>query len=233
MARILVFEAQAGAPVVRDICQRLGHDVRAHPLQDSAAAQDGWAELIVFDPGVRHPSVGVELCHALRRHPATARTPLVAVIGPGQGTAEAHLRAAGVHAFVQAQSVRTGTFAGELEQILRQCGITARTDRCVSVGELVLDLEQGEVHMGPLRVHLTRAETDVLHQLIVHRGRTVTREQLLRRDGQRLPKGSRTVDMHVKQLRRKLASFGAAIQTKYGVGYRLDSSAFNTAPASV
>ena len=79
-------------------------------------------------------------------------------------------------------------------------------------------------------VNLTRKEFDLLRTLMENKGRVLTREQLLEQVwGVSFVGETRTVDMHVKTLRRKLAEAAPgseeAVATVRGVGYRLKKSA--------
>jgi DNA-binding winged helix-turn-helix (wHTH) protein len=70
---------------------------------------------------------------------------------------------------------------------------------------------------------LTRREYDLLLFLAGHPGRVFTRPQLLRWVwGHSIISGERTVDVHVRRLRAKLAGRGPTITTVRGIGYRLD-----------
>jgi DNA-binding response OmpR family regulator len=72
-------------------------------------------------------------------------------------------------------------------------------------------------------VHLTRLEYDLLLYLADHAGRVLTRGQLLRQVwGYAVISGGRTVDVHVRRLRAKLAGRGPVISTVRGIGYRMD-----------
>ena len=77
---------------------------------------------------------------------------------------------------------------------------------------------------------LTLKEFDLLRTLMENKGRVLTREQLLEQVwGVSFVGETRTVDMHVKTLRRKLAEAAPgseeAVATVRGVGYRLKKSA--------
>ena len=68
---------------------------------------------------------------------------------------------------------------------------------------------------------LTPKEFDLLTTLIEHRGLVLTREQLLERVwGFTFLGDSRTIDVHVRQLRRKLGEV-CPIQTVWGTGYKV------------
>jgi two-component system alkaline phosphatase synthesis response regulator PhoP len=78
-----------------------------------------------------------------------------------------------------------------------------------------------EVSAGGEPVALTPKEFDLLTTLVEHRGLVLTREQLLERVwGFTFLGDSRTIDVHVRQLRRKLGDL-CPIQTVWGTGYKV------------
>ena len=96
----------------------------------------------------------------------------------------------------------------------------APADGAVHAGALAIDAERRRVRVGPREVHLTPTEFDLLALLAVRPGTVFSREQLLAevwgwRDGS----GQRTVDSHVRGLRRKLGA--DLVRTVHGVGYAL------------
>jgi DNA-binding response OmpR family regulator len=99
------------------------------------------------------------------------------------------------------------------------------------VGGLELDPASRRVSVGGREVHLTPTEFDLLTLLASRPGVVYTREQLLAevwgwRDGS----GQRTVDSHVRGLRRKLGA--THVRTVHGVGYALEADALEAdAPA--
>jgi DNA-binding response OmpR family regulator len=91
------------------------------------------------------------------------------------------------------------------------------------LGDIEVDLEGRWVRRGGTAVHLTPTEFDLLAYLVRHPGRVFSRPQLLGdvwgyRDGG----GARTVDSHVRALRRKLGA--DAVRTVHGVGYGAGSA---------
>jgi DNA-binding response OmpR family regulator len=90
------------------------------------------------------------------------------------------------------------------------------------VGSVELDLASRVVHLGPEIVHLTPTEFDLLAFLAKRPGRVFTRDQLLGDVwGYRVGAGGRTVDSHVRALRRKLGA--DVIRTVHGFGYAAGS----------
>ena len=87
--------------------------------------------------------------------------------------------------------------------------------------ELRIEVGPREVFVGEEQVPLTPKEFDLLATLVEHRGMVLTREQLLERVwGFTFLGDSRTIDVHVRQLRRKLGD-SCPIQTVWGTGYKV------------
>ena len=94
--------------------------------------------------------------------------------------------------------------------------------QALSVGRYRLDLQERRVHHGEREVHLTRIEFDLLAFLAGRPRTAVTRDTLLEYVWGWAPGvESRTVDSHVKALRRKLGA--DLIRTVHGVGYALET----------
>jgi DNA-binding response OmpR family regulator len=94
----------------------------------------------------------------------------------------------------------------------------------LAVGPLRLDLRRYQAHWREHELHLTVTEFRMLHALVRHPGHVKTRDQLLH---EAYPHDTyladRTIDSHVKRLRRKFEDQDAAfdaIETAYGLGYR-------------
>ena len=92
----------------------------------------------------------------------------------------------------------------------------------VQMGNLVIDPARREVHLGSRLLDLRTQEFDLLLTLAGARGRVLTREQLLQQAwGFDFYGQTRTVDVHVAHLRRKLEGSSVRIETVTGVGYKL------------
>jgi DNA-binding response OmpR family regulator len=88
-------------------------------------------------------------------------------------------------------------------------------------GDLLIDAGRREVHVGDEEIQLAPKEFDLLWELLDHRGLVLTRDQLLERVwGYTFAGDTRTVDVHVRQLRRKLGE-ASPIVTVWGVGYKV------------
>ncbi|MFR9709487.1 response regulator transcription factor [Paenibacillus sp. MB22_1] len=86
---------------------------------------------------------------------------------------------------------------------------------------LTIHLLNRTVHAGDTLIDLTPKEFDLLALLAGHPGRVYSREALLEQVWDMdFAGGTRTVDMHVQRLRKKLGQWNDCIQTVYGIGYK-------------
>ena len=110
--------------------------------------------------------------------------------------------------------------------LLRRARLEPDQPKLIRAGRLEIDLERHEVRLGSARVQLRPKEFDLLALLARHPGRVFQRSELLDLVwGYDFPGYTRTVDVHVQQLREKLAGGGVSnpvIQTVWGVGYKLE-----------
>jgi len=92
------------------------------------------------------------------------------------------------------------------------------------IESLRIEIGPREVFIGEEQVQLTPKEFDLLTTLVENRGIVLTREQLLERVwGFTFLGDSRTIDVHVRQLRRKLGE-ACPIQTVWGTGYKVPAA---------
>ncbi|MGF7124085.1 DNA-binding response OmpR family regulator [Rhodococcus sp. BE178] len=104
--------------------------------------------------------------------------------------------------------------------LLRRADRAAESDLLV-LGDVAIDLSARSVRAAGVEVHLTRTEFDLLAHLASRPRAAIARETLLEQVwGWGDAASSRTVDSHVKALRRKLG--GDVIRTVHGVGYALE-----------
>jgi len=97
----------------------------------------------------------------------------------------------------------------------------------IEVEELRIDPRDVQAYVNGASVALTPTEFRLLYALALERGRVVTRDELLQRIwGRRQSRRDRTVDVFVRKVRDKIDALGphhTYIQTRYGVGYKLEA----------
>jgi DNA-binding response OmpR family regulator len=90
------------------------------------------------------------------------------------------------------------------------------------LGDLTVDPARREVRLNALSLNLRTQEFDLLLTFAEHRGLVLSREQILQKAwGFDFYGQTRTVDVHVAHLRRKLEKSSVKIETVTGVGYKL------------
>jgi DNA-binding response OmpR family regulator len=179
-------------------------------------------DLVVLDlmlPGLD----GLEVCRRIQRQRATPVLMLTArdsetdlVIGLGVGADDYMTKPFSARELV----ARVGAILRRSERVEED---VAELDQ-MRIGDIEVDVASRRVrHEGEL-VHLTPTEFDLLVYLASRPSRVATREELLEQVwGYDIPSGARTVDSHVRSLRRKLGS--GVVRTVHGVGYAAQDTA--------
>ena len=109
-----------------------------------------------------------------------------------------------------------------VKAILRRTETTRRGGRPMEVGSLRIDPHRREATVGDRRLELRAREFDLLAALARDPGVVLTRDALLEGVwGTDFPGETRTVDVHVAEVRKKLGDDGPPIETVRGHGYRL------------
>jgi len=106
----------------------------------------------------------------------------------------------------------------------RRHGLTTNT---IQIGDFTVDINNRTIHFKDQPVNLTRKEFDLLHYLALHKNRVLTRMQLTEHiwgDVMEEDYDSNYIDVHIKNLRKKLGSFAPTewLETVRGIGYRLN-----------
>ena len=114
------------------------------------------------------------------------------------------------------------------ELVARVKAILRRGDRKtddaspIQIGDLIIDPARREVRIDSRTLSLRTQEFDLLLTLAEHRGLVLSREQILQKAwGFDFYGQTRTVDVHVAHLRKKLEASNVKIETVTGVGYKL------------
>ena len=173
--------------------------------------------LIILDlmlPGMS----GMELCRRLRREQLTEKTPIIMLTAKAAETDKiAGLDTGADDYIVKPFSVKE--VIARARAVLRRAD--SETDPLYDDGRLAVDFEDMRVRANGSDIKLTRKEFSLLEYLIRNSGRVATRQQLL--DGvwgYSYFGDTRTLDVHIRRLRQKLAECGSSIETVVGVGYR-------------
>ncbi|WP_425397122.1 winged helix-turn-helix domain-containing protein [Aeoliella sp.] len=187
-------------------------------------------QLIVLD--LMLPLVnGLEICRRLRSDPATAGTLILMLTAKAEETDQVAGFSVGADDYVT-KPFSVKVLLERIRALLRRRkGTTNSGDTLVSQGILV-DRERHRVTAGEELLDLTPSEFSLLESLIRHPGRVFSRAELIDSalGGDSLVL-ERTIDVHIRALRKKLDRYADLIETVRGVGYRFrdPASAVNTA----
>lgn len=113
-----------------------------------------------------------------------------------------------------------------VKAILRRGGQTdpAELETILKVADLTVDPLRREVKIGEIQIEVRTQEFDLLHTLAQHAGIVLSRDQLLNLAwGYDYFGNTRTVDVHIGHLRKKLENSAVRIETITGIGYKLVS----------
>jgi DNA-binding response OmpR family regulator len=180
-------------------------ELRRHPVR-----------LIVLDVGL--PGIdGFEVCRRVR---AQSNVPIVMLTARDEEPDRVVGFELGADDYVP-KPFSPRELEARIRAILRRAEPQSSEDAVLSAGEIVLRRDSHDVTVDGEAVQLTAKEFDLLTCFLEHQGIVLSRERLL--DivwGMSYPGGTRTVDMHVAQLRRKLGD-AEAIHTVRGAGYKL------------
>jgi two-component system OmpR family response regulator len=222
MAAVLVVDDDAHLrEVARFELVRAGHAVELASNGEVAYERvlRGGIDLVVLD--VLMPELdGLALCRRLR---ATHRVPIVFLSSRGE---EAD-RVLGLE--LGADDYLTKPFSPR-ELVARVAAVLRRTagepvpraQPVLTIGRVTIDRDRHEVRIGDEPLTVTATELRLLATLALHRGRVLSRGQLIATIyGGDHHLSERTIDTHVRNLRAKLAAAGGdVIETVHGVGYR-------------
>jgi len=221
--RVAVIEDEPDiAEVVAYNLKKEGFVVEAHPRGDAAleAVRRRPPDLIILDlmlPGMD----GLEITRALKRDSATAGIPLVMLTAKGEELDRIVGLELGADDYV-AKPFSPRELVLRVKAVLRRGQTPEGTEAVIESGGIRLDAASHRLEVRGKDIPLTATEFRLLHLLMDRRGRVQTRGKLLADAwGYAEDVDSRTVDTHVRRLRRKLGPEANRIETVIGVGYRL------------
>jgi len=220
MASVLVVDDDAHIrEVARFALARAGHTVEL--AGDGAAAAErlarGGLELVVLD--ILMPELdGLALCRQLG-----GRVPIVFLSSRGEEADRVLGLELGADDYV-AKPFSPRELVARVAAVLRRTATEAvpAPRPVLAIGKVTIDRDRHTVRVGDAELVVTATELRLLATLALHKGRVLSRHQLIATvygDDHHI--SARTIDTHVRNLRAKLAAAGApVIETVHGVGYR-------------
>jgi two-component system alkaline phosphatase synthesis response regulator PhoP len=224
MNRVLIIEDD------RDICLSIRYALEKESDFHVTVAHDGESglsqatanppDVVLLDlnlPGVD----GIEVCRSLRRSTQTSTVPIIMITARVEEADKLSGLELGADDYIT-KPFSVKEVVARTRALLRRARTPLEQPQVLARGGIELDESRRRVVVEGREVTLTRKEFDLLADLMRRPGLVLTREKLLERVwGYDHPGTTRTVDVHIRQLRKKLD--GIPIETVWGVGYRLEA----------
>jgi two-component system phosphate regulon response regulator PhoB len=205
--------------------RRAGFEVRE--AADCRAAREMLAnrrpDLLIVDWMLPDMS-GLELTRQLKRDRATSELPIIMLTARADEPDKIAGLEGGADDYVT-KPFSPRELVARIQAVLRRASPAAGQERLSCEG-LTLDRASARVTFGERTVHLAPTEYRMLEFLMLNPDRVYTREQLLDRIwGGNVYVEERTIDVHIRRLRKSLEQFGCDrfVQTVRGAGYRFSA----------
>jgi DNA-binding response OmpR family regulator len=219
--RILIVEDEANiASFVKLYLEKAGFTV-----ERAATGGDGIARFRASEPALilldlNLPDIdGLEVCRRIR---ATSQVPILMLTARDDDIDKIVGLEVGADDYVT-KPFNPRELVARIKTILRRASTPAAAPArtVLTHGALRIDAGRREVTLDGTVVQLAPKEFDLLYALMEHHGIVLTRDQLLERVwGYTFAGDTRTVDVHVRQLRRKIGDT-CPVVTVWGVGYKV------------
>jgi two-component system alkaline phosphatase synthesis response regulator PhoP len=196
-----------------------------YAVKTAATGADALAEVAAEEPALivldlMLPDIdGIEVCKRVRQH---SDVPILMLTARDEDIDKIIGLEVGADDYLT-KPFNPRELVARIRSILRRASPErrARETEVIDHGDLHVDAGRREVRVGDEEVQLAPKEFDLLWELLDHRGLVLTRDQLLERVwGYTFAGDTRTVDVHVRQVRRKLGD-ASPIVTVWGVGYKV------------
>lgn len=218
-----VEDEEAISVLIRDIIRSMGHEEvhcwDANELEKQM--KHSLPDLLLLDLMLRGTS-GFSILQEWKRNPVTRHIPVIILSARSTETDKVRGLDLGAEDYVTKPfSIRE--LKARINTALRR--ITPAAQR-IELGGLVLEPDNRALYVDGESVALTQQEYELMLYLTRHAGNLVTRKELLREvwGFEADTEASRTVDYHIRSLRKKLGDDAANprfIETVHGSGYRL------------
>ncbi len=225
-ARILIIEDDLSlAEVLSYNLRNEGYEVTlAHDGQDGLTrAQLTTPDLVILD--VMLPVIdGLDVCRRLRADPATRDVLILMLTAKAEELDELVGLSLGADDFVT-KPFSVKVLLERIKALLRRRQPEVATGTVIACHGVVIDRSRHKVTSTGRSLELTRSEFRLLDTLIRQPGRVFERSELIDAAlGEDTIVMERTIDVHIRALRRKLGKQADVIETVRGVGYRFRES---------
>lgn len=225
--KILIVEDETAViTLLRYNLEHQGFEVDAVSDGEEAliAVEENPPDLVLLDWMLPQLS-GIEVCRQLRRRPNTKQLPIILLTARGEEADTVRGLDSGADDYIT-KPFSPAELTARVHALLRRSR-PALSDEALTVEDLKMDLAAHRVHRNGNEVKLGPTEYRLLRHFMEHPGRVFSREQLLDAVwGRDVYVELRTVDVHIRRLRKALNEHGDSdvIRTVRSAGYALEAS---------
>lgn len=222
---LIVEDDAALAELIQWHFEREGFDVRQTPDGEEALmlAQEQAPDIVLLDWMVEGIS-GIEVCRRLRRLPATANVPIIMLTARGEEEDRIRGLETGADDYVT-KPFSPRELVARVAAVLRRIR-PALAGEALIYADIEMDTVAHKVRRGGKAIPLGPTEFRLLRHFLEHPGWVFSRERLLDSVwGHGSDIEARTVDVHIRRLRKAINAEGGAdiIRTVRSAGYALDA----------
>ena len=214
---LIVEDEESISSFVKMYLEREGFDVTIAPTGARALeVLEDKVDLVTLD--LMLPDMdGLEICRKVR---ATSAVPIIMLTARDEDIDKIVGLEVGADDYLT-KPFNARELVARIKSILRRAKAPAATARRLKCGSIQIDAGRRECLLDGEQVMLAPKEFDLLWELLEHNGDVLNREQLLEHVwGYTFAGDTRTVDVHVRQLRKKLGD-ACPIVTVWGSGYKV------------
>jgi len=211
-----------------DILEFLSYNLRAEGYEVLVAdngvlaielAKEHNPSLIILD--VQMPDMdGITTCEKIREIPSLSETLVTFLTARSEDYSQIAGFEAGADDYIT-KPIRPKVLISRVKALLKRRGITQDSSSIIELGNIIMDMEKHTITYNGDEVVFAKKEFKLLKLLISKPGKVFTREEILEKVwGIDIVVGDRTIDVHIRKLREKLANH--YIKTVKGVGYKFE-----------
>jgi DNA-binding response OmpR family regulator len=179
-------------------------------------------DLILLDIMLPHLS-GLDACQLLKKDERTARIPVIFLSAKSKVSDITSGLSLGADDYIP-KPFDYKELMARVQARLRSAAAKGGPGELVVVGDLKIDPAGRTVRFRNKPIELTLTEFDILRRLASSPGETVSRKEIIEtvRHNSKKPINDRTIDVHIRAIRKKIPEMQKHLSSVYGVGYRYD-----------
>lgn len=179
-------------------------------------------DLILLDIMLPHLS-GLDACQLLKKDERTARIPIIFLSAKSKVSDITSGLSLGADDYIP-KPFDYKELLARVQARLRVAAAKSGPGEPIVVGDLSIDPAGRTVKYRNKAIELTLTEFDILRRLAASPGETISRKDIIEavRHNSKKPINDRTIDVHIRAIRKKIPEMQKHLSSVYGVGYRYD-----------